>query len=257
MTFGEYGAGVVLLMLSSMALFSRLMHWEGFVGWPIITGVAKTSGGVSIAILLVICLLVAIEVKRDSPWSHLPDGIVRIADIWHPPASPSAISLSAPPKFAFMHTPVTPPPARKVIAPKLEEFLIAKGLEEPPGAPNGGGDNSKWLKEEERLNRMSLAQMRDLVAGNIERLKEFGDKWSYPAPEGLDGPPITAEPTPPEQLQAYQEELARKNQLEQEIRPAKRFKDFQKQFPALCRNLKNSSINGGFRGGDFSVRSAG
>jgi hypothetical protein len=25
---------------------------------------------------------------------------------------------------------------------------------------------------------------------------------------------------------------------------------------ALCRNLNNSSINGGFRGGDFSVRSA-
>jgi hypothetical protein len=28
-------------------------------------------------------------------------------------------------------------------------------------------------------------------------------------------------------------------------------------FLALCRNLKNASINGGFRGGDFSVRSAG
>jgi hypothetical protein len=26
---------------------------------------------------------------------------------------------------------------------------------------------------------------------------------------------------------------------------------------ALCRNLNNSSINGGFRGGDFSVRSGG
>jgi|GEM_PF-4309689 hypothetical protein len=28
-------------------------------------------------------------------------------------------------------------------------------------------------------------------------------------------------------------------------------------FLALCRNLNNCSINGGFRGGDFSVRSAG
>jgi hypothetical protein len=30
-----------------------------------------------------------------------------------------------------------------------------------------------------------------------------------------------------------------------------------KLFLALCRNLKNSSIDGGFRGGDFSVRSGG
>jgi hypothetical protein len=30
-----------------------------------------------------------------------------------------------------------------------------------------------------------------------------------------------------------------------------------KEQTALCRNLNNSSINGGFRGGEFSVRSAG
>ncbi len=149
-----------------------------------------------------------------------------------------------PPDYAFKKLRVVvPKPVPKHVANDLKWSKIAKGLEEPEGAPGSlvphKGSENESRKEESRLNSMSLTQIRALIAGTIEKLEAFESNWGYPQSEELDTPPDQfGNGASTEESEAYKKRLAAKQKLEEDIRPTKRAKDFHKQFPHLATDVQ-------------------
>src|SRR6266498_2207207 len=164
------------------------------------------------------CLLIAVWVRRY------------YLDYWTIAAPTPLIKWPNSPPPKGIAYPVLPKP--KPAPPQVDWTLVAKGLQEPPGAPFADGDNSKLLKEMTRLESMSVTQIRGYLAGNIERLRWFDHtKWHYPTQQSFDD--VTIGPNgedEPNSKKEYDRNMATM-QHNEELRPLKRFDDFPKLFP--------------------------
>ena len=73
------------------------------------------------------CLATAWGLKGDNPWSHLPDAVTKLVDVWHPP---SKIALFTPPALRVPEVSHTP----EVMLLAVQEALVdARRLS--PGVP--------------------------------------------------------------------------------------------------------------------------
>jgi hypothetical protein len=86
-SFGEYVPGLGLLSLSSLALFSKLMHWHGIEQFPRWSIIAKIVGGIGITTGVILLVLIMLDIKGNNPWSHLPAVWAKYVDAYWPVAS--------------------------------------------------------------------------------------------------------------------------------------------------------------------------
>jgi hypothetical protein len=66
--FGEYAIGGLLLMLSALAVLSKISHWKAETGspWP-----RRTLGYVLLLVGLSVGAILTLRLKGNEPWSHL------------------------------------------------------------------------------------------------------------------------------------------------------------------------------------------
>ncbi len=84
LSIGEYGFGIFLLSLSGTSLLSKVAHWSGFAKYPVWTIVLKGLGSLCVAEFFLLFLTIAWGLKGNNPWSHLPDAMVKLVDLWRP-----------------------------------------------------------------------------------------------------------------------------------------------------------------------------
>jgi hypothetical protein len=69
---GEYAFGVFLLALSALSAASKLHHWRGVPNSFLSRNALKYGGMAGVVLVFVVAVLITIDIKDNSPWSHLP-----------------------------------------------------------------------------------------------------------------------------------------------------------------------------------------